>query len=303
MVRRMMLTALGCVLVSVSSGSAWGETVLERVERTGILRAGTREDAIPLAYRDESQRLVGYSVDILGLIRRQIEVQLDQPIQMELDPIDPQDRVFRVANDQLDIVCGATSFTWEREQAVDYSFSYGITGTHLLIKADSEMGSPQSMAEERIGVIPNTTNQIVIPIVQPEALLTPVEDPMAGIEALEEDRIDAFAWDGVLLEGLRRSLPDPEAFVVVPEEPYTREGIGCILPENDSDFRDLVNFTLVQFMQDFVVRDPDAVALVERWFGPEGVTPINQGLILEFYQSVIDSHQQIYGPLEMEEGV
>ncbi len=300
MVRGMMLAALGCVVVSVGSGPAWGETVLERVERTGILRAGTREDAIPLAYRDPSQRLVGYSVDILSLIQRQLELQLEQPVQMELEPIDPQDRVFRVVNDQLDIVCGATSFTWEREQSVDFSFSYGITGTHLLVSADSEMGSPESMVEERIGVIPNTINQTVIALVQPQATLTMVEDPMVAVEALAAGQIDAFAWDGVLLEGLRRTLPDPEAYVVVPEEPYTREGIGCILPENNSDFRDLVNFTLVRFMQDFVVRDPDAVALVERWFGPEGVTPINQGLILEFYQSVIDSHQQIYAPIDQD---
>ncbi len=293
-----ILTALGCWMISMGAWPAWGETVLERVERTGILRAGTRADAIPLAYRDESQRLVGYSVDILNLIQRQIELQLDQPIQMEIDPVDPESRVFRVVNDQLDIVCGATSFTWERDQAVDFSFSYGITGTHLLIKADSEMGSPESMIGERIGVIPNTTNQSVIPIVQPEATLVTVADPMAGVAALAAGQIDGFAWDGILLEGLRLSLEDPETFVVVPEEPYTREGIGCILPENDSDFRDLVNYTLVRFMQDFVVRDPDAVALVERWFGPEGVTPINQGLILEFYQSVIDSHQQIYAPLD-----
>lgn len=301
MTKRMLLAALSWLALAAGSCPAWGEMVLQRVDRTGIFRVGTRADAIPFAYRDDSQQLVGYSVDILGLIRRQIELELNKPIQIEVNPVDPQTRVQQVANGELDIVCGATSFTWERDKEVDFSFSYGITGTHLLVDAESgmasELGSPESMVDARIGVIPNTTNQSVMGFVQPEATLVTVEDPAAGITALLADQIDAFAWDGILLEGLRRSSADLEGYVVVPQEPYTREGIGCILPENDSDFRDLVNFALVQFMQDFVVRDPDAVALVEEWFGPEGITPINQGLILEFFQSVIDSHQQIYDPV------
>jgi polar amino acid transport system substrate-binding protein len=113
------------------------------------------------------------------------------------------------------------------------------------------------------------------------------------MKALEEGKIDAFAWDGLLLQALRLNSPNPNAFEVTPSTPYVRQGIACMLPEQNSEFRDLVNYTVVKFMQAYVEGKPEAVAIINRWFGAEGATPIDPELIQTFFENIIELHEQI----------
>jgi polar amino acid transport system substrate-binding protein len=66
-----------------------------------------------------------------------------------------------------------------------------------------------------------------------------------------------------------------------------------MMPEDNSKFRDLVNYTLAKFMQGYLMERPDDVAVINRWFGAEGVTPINQDLVVEFFRDIIDTHSQV----------
>jgi len=62
---------------------------------------------------------------------------------------------------------------------------------------------------------------------------------------------------------LKNSAPDPEDYVIagdfIAAEPY---GLG--LPENDSDFRDLVNRTLVDLWN-----TGEYLKIYNKWFGPK----------------------------------
>ena len=272
---------------------SWAETVLEKVARTGVLTAGTRTDAVPFAYRNDQQDLQGYSVDMLVLIKTQLEQELGKDITLELVEVTPETRVPMVTERKVDLVCGSTSFTWERNRYVDFSVSYAVTGTGLLVKSGSALGSPESLINKRIGVLSQTTNAQVIPLVQPKATIVTVENAAAGLSALKQGKIDAFAWDGILLEGLRKRQSNPDAYAVVPDRPYTREGIACMMPEDSSKFRDIVDFSLVKFMQGYLQGAPQSVAIVNRWFGPQGVIPIDSEFLQEFFRVMIDIHEQI----------
>jgi polar amino acid transport system substrate-binding protein len=271
----------------------WAETTIEKVARTGVLTAGTATDAIPFAYTDEKKELVGYSVDMLALIKEQLEKELGKKIDLRLVDVTVEDRIPKLVSREVDIVCESVSFTWEREKYVDFSASYGITGTQLLVKQNSELGSPESLSGKKIGAIPGTTNEQAIKLVQPKATLVPIKNIGAGFSALEQGKIDAFAWDGLLLKGFRQTVSNPDAFKVVPEKPYTREGIVCMVPENDSSFRNLVDFTLVRFMQGVAIADSGALAIFDRWFGPKGIVSVNQESVLDFFKYAIETHEQI----------
>ncbi|BAZ12455.1 ABC transporter, binding protein component [Calothrix sp. NIES-4071] len=99
---------------------------------------------------------------------------------------------------KVDIVCDASSFTWERDKLVDFSVSYAITGTHLLVKKDSTLGTAESLLGKRVGVLPQTTNEQVIRKVQPKAQLVNFKNRNEAYTALEQGKIDAFAADGIL---------------------------------------------------------------------------------------------------------
>ncbi|WP_256444138.1 transporter substrate-binding domain-containing protein [Synechocystis sp. PCC 6803] len=51
------------------------ETVLERVARTGELRAGTRTDAVPFGFEMANGEMEGYGVDLMALIALKLAVR------------------------------------------------------------------------------------------------------------------------------------------------------------------------------------------------------------------------------------
>jgi len=68
--------------------------VLNQIKATGIIKAGYREDTPPFAFADNQGKPIGYSLDILELIRAQTEKQLGKPIKLELVKIDPNNPLF-----------------------------------------------------------------------------------------------------------------------------------------------------------------------------------------------------------------
>ena len=51
-----------------------------------------------------------------------------------------------------------------------------------------------------------------------------------------------------------------------------------MVPENNSQLLNTINYTLVEFMQGFLDDQPEYVAIFEQWFGPQGVLPLTQDL-------------------------
>jgi polar amino acid transport system substrate-binding protein len=289
---------IGFLSLSLASipNLAHAETVIQKVARTGVLTAGTSRDAIPFAYADSQGQLVGYSVDMLVQIKEQLEKQLGKKIQLKLVPLSPAQRIPKVAKREVDIVCDASSFTWERDKQVDFSVSYAVTGTQLLVKKASTLGTKESLLAKRIGVLPQTTNEQAIRRVQPKANLVYFKNRVEAYTALEQGKIDAFASDGILSEGWLQSQKNHDAYKIVPDRPFSREGIACMVPQDNSKFLDSVNYSLIKFMQEFIKGKSRNVAIFDRWFGPKGTVFLNQDLrdlAIETMQLVIESREEI----------
>ncbi|BAY80051.1 extracellular solute-binding protein family 3 (plasmid) [Nostoc linckia NIES-25] len=272
------------------------ETVMQKVARTGVLTAGTSKDALPFAYVDSQEKLNGYSVDMLTLIKEQLEKNLRKKIKLQLVGLSPSERIPKIVNRQVDIVCDASSFTWERDKKVDFSVSYGATGTQLLTNKGTNLGSPESLIDKRIGVLAGTTNEQAIARVQPKAKLVYFKTRTEGYTALQKGTIDAFSSDSIILEGWLQQQKNPDAFAIVPDRPYSQEGIACMVPENNSKFLDTVNYSLVKFMQGFVNGDPRYVAIFDRSFGSQGTVALNRDLrdlVVETMKLVIEFREEI----------
>ena len=294
MYQKLILCILSLVYPVVTMQLASAETVTEKVSRTGILRAGTSKDALPFAYADEQGELVGYSVDILGLIRDQLANKLGKEIELQLVAVKPKERIPQLVGGELDIICDASSFTCDRDQKIDFSVSYGITGTRLLGKQGSNLEEPESLADKRIGALPSTTNELAIRGVQPQAQIILVQDRAEGYAALNQGQIDAFADDGILLEGWLQRVENSDDYQIMGY--YSQEGIACMVPENNSQFLHTVNYALIRFMQGFLAEKQPYVAIFERWFGPQGIIALSQDLndlVRESMQLIVDFKQEL----------
>jgi len=293
MIKKFALIACVLALTATYQPPSWAGKVLERIRETGTITAGTRKDAVPFGFIDKDGKWVGYSLDILELIRKQTEKQLGKPIQLKLVEATPENRFEKIKNGSIDIECASTTFTWERTKQVDFSVSYFADGTKILTNKNSGLNSLESLSGRRIGVIMNTTNEKAVKLQQPAAQLIPVQNQADGLAKLEKGEIEAFAGDGIVLEGIRQKAKNASDFVVVPEFPYQYESYACSLPKDDSDWRNLVNYSLIQFMEGVVSDQPASVAIYEKWFDETGVAPYPRETINEYFQGILDTSEWI----------
>lgn len=266
-----MMVAGSC---SLWSQAAIAESVIEKIARTGKFSAGTSKDALPFAYRNGEGELVGYSIDILQLITQQLETELNRDLELELTALEPKERIPQLQQGKVDIVCDASSFTWERDRLVDFSVSYNSTGTRLLTLKGQNFWDAESLVGKRVGALAQTTNEKAIRRAQPAAEIVIYPDREQAYQGLRKGEIDAFASDGILLESWLRTINDPEQFQIVGD--FSHEGIACMVAENNSDLLNTVNYAIVEFMQGYLEDKPEYVTIFERWFGSQGVLPLTQ---------------------------
>lgn len=296
MYKKIAIPILSLMFATLIPNVVVAETVMQRVARTGVLTAGTSRDALPFAYVDSQGKLNGYSVDMLTLIKEQLEKDLGKKIKLQLVGLSPSERIPKIVNQQVDIVCDASSFTWKRDKKVDFSVSYGVTGTQLLVKKGSNLGSAESLIGKKIGVLAGTTNELAIARVQPQAKLVYFKTRVEGYTALQKGTIDAFSSDSILLEGWLQQQKNSDDFAIAPDRPYSREGIACMVPQNNSKFLDTVNYSLVKFMQGFVNGNQRYVTIFDRWFGSQGAVALNRDLrdlVVETMQLIIEFREEI----------
>ncbi|AFY91889.1 periplasmic component of amino acid ABC-type transporter/signal transduction system [Chamaesiphon minutus PCC 6605] len=293
-----LLVTLSVLSTLLLSKPAIAHSVLEKVVNTGVLTVGTSKDAFPFAYTDKNGRLTGYSIDMSILIQKQVEKELKRPIKLDLIPLDPGDRIPKLRSGAVDMVCDAASFTWERERDVDFTVSYGTTGTQLLTRRGQrgkQSWDAAALSGRRIGALAGTTNEQSIRRFQPKAQIVLVKDRAAGYKSLRENKIDAFADDGILLEAWLQRTANTQKFEIV-SKLFSQEGIACMVPENNSTFLDVANYALIRFMQGFLKGKQPYVQTFDRWFGARSVIPVSKDLrelIIENMRLTIDAKQEV----------
>ena len=290
MLKKISISLLSILLSMLGFKPVVAETVLESVARTGRLVVGTSFDLVPYAYVNQKEELDGYSIDIVKLIQKKLEQELDKTIEVDFVETNSIAETFpKLISGEIDIACN-TVFTWQRDEYVDFTIRYSVSGIRLLVPSGK---ASDSLADKKIGVPPTTFVQDAMKLAYPQATMMPMANLAEGIEALKAGKVDALAGDSVILDGVRQQIA-PDEYVIIPKLPYGRYGVACIVPENNSTFLNIANYAIAQMMEGYLVGDPDSLALVNKWFGPEGVIQIiDPNLIKEFYENIIINHEQI----------
>lgn len=293
MFKKLSIAVFGLLLALALPQHAKAETVFDKVSRTGVLTFGTRVDTIPYSYVNDQEKLVGYSVDVIELIRQELQSNLGRSVTVDFKVINnPDELIQKVSTGDIDIAC-STQFTWQREQYVDFSLPYSLSGIRLLTKSGSTLtGAADSLVGKKVGIVPNSMGEVVMKRLQPKAVLVPLKEAEEGFAQLQNGTLDAIAGDSIVLAGtILKSKP--ETYVLVPVRPYARYGVGCMVPQNNSVFLNAVNRAIAKLMQGYIIGDKKSVEIVNQWLGPKGLVELPEELLRTYFETIILSHEQI----------
>lgn len=265
--RRAAVAGLALTLVIAGVAPAVAETTLEKIARTGTMVVGTRTGSPPFGYIDRQNQWGGFSVDLARLVHANVEKKIGKPVRFEMKESTPATRIPLLSSGAVDLIAGTMTITRARRESVDFSVVFFVTGAQFLVKRGSPIRGVQSIAGRRIGAQQGSTNEKVLRERYPQAQLVVFPDQPAAFTALAQGKIDAYTNDGVQLAGLRARAPNPAEWEVVGEF-YTYEPYGMALRKNDTDFRNVVDFTIME-----TIETGEYQKLYDKWFGPRGEVP------------------------------
>ena len=286
--RRHRLTAL-LALLSIglaAAPAAHAEGVLDRVARSGQLQLIGPADVPPMLSLDAQGRPEGYGVVVANRVAALLSQAVGKPVQLRYQTVAGAAQLAQTLGEgKGDLACGVP-FTWAREMVVDFTLPIGISGLRLLAPSGRFTGAPEGLAGRRIGVVRDSLAETELRGMQPAARSVPFADPQAALAALAAGQVDGVIGDSALLAGLVRQQR-LSGLVLTPEVPYERYAVACVVPENDSQFRDLVNRAIAQLLQGYLDGEPESVAAVDRWLGPGSVLNLSPEKIRNVFDSLL----------------
>jgi len=283
---RLLPATLSLLAALAPMAQARAESVVDRVARSGELVLVGIPEVSPLLSLDAKGQPQGYGVAVARQISTELSAAVGRPVTLRFVAVKDGAALGQsIASGKADLACGVP-FTWERDQQLDFSLPIGLSGLRLLAPAGRLDGSPASLSGRRIGVVADSLAATELQGVQPQAIAVPFPSLAAAVAALRAGSVQGVIGDTLVLASLARAQSGP-AFALTPEEPYERFAVSCLLPENDSAFRNLVNLAIARLLQGYLDGTPASVAAIDRWIGPGSTLNLPADLIRTYFETVL----------------
>ena len=251
---------------------------LKRVRDTATITIGVRESSVPFSFIDSQKQPQGYSVDLCLKVADAVKSELKLPrLDVRFVAVTSTNRIAMVKDGKVDLECGSTTNTRERQKDVAFAYTTFVAGIRMLAKKSSNINGIEDLRGKTIVVTRGTTSEKMLRRMNEERVLKltilETKDHDESFAAVAEGRAVAFPMDDVLLYGLISKAAKPDEFAVVGKflsvEPY-----AIMLRKDEPAFERLVDRTLNEMFQSGEIRKVYA-----RWFATKDLTvPMNQYL-------------------------
>ncbi|HJU21474.1 MAG TPA: amino acid ABC transporter substrate-binding protein [Casimicrobiaceae bacterium] len=269
--------ALATPTFAQDKGSSDSDT-LRRIKDTGAITIGVREASVPFSFIDAQKQPQGYSIDLCLKIADAVKSELKlSRLDVRFLPVTSSNRIAMVKSGKVDLECGSTTNTRDREKDVAFAYTTFVAGIKMLAKKSSNIESVEDLRGKTVVVTKGTTSETMLKQMNEDRVLKltilETKDHNDSFAAVADGRAVAFPMDDVLLYGLISKAQKPDDFAVVGRylsvEPY-----GIMMRKGDPAFERLVNRTLDDLFQSGEIR-----RIYARWFSTKELTvPMNQYL-------------------------
>lgn len=276
-----MRTSIRLMALAVSSAllaaPAMADT-LQKIKDTGTITIGHRESSIPFSYLDGNQKPVGYSMELCNKIVDAVKKELKMPaLVTKLTPVTSQTRIPLMTNGTIDLECGSTTNSLERQKQVAFGVTTFVSPVRMVVKADSGIKTLDDLNGKAVATTTGTTSDRYIKQNEKghniDVKNVYGKDHAESFLMVETGRASAFVMDEVLLAGFIANAKNPKDFAIVgpalSTEPY-----GIMLRKDDPQFKALVDKTLSGLMKSGEINK-----IYAKWF-TSAIPPKNVNLNL-----------------------
>ncbi|HUG56819.1 MAG TPA: amino acid ABC transporter substrate-binding protein [Candidimonas sp.] len=262
--KKSTLILFSAVAVAVATPT-YADGRLEKIKSSGEIALGHRDSSIPFSYLDDKQQPIGYSMDICHEVVKAVKAKLGMDkINVKLVPVTSSTRIPLLANGTVDLNCGSSTNTKERQAQVTFAPTTFVTATRFVAKKSSNINNLGDLKGKTIVSTAGTSNIRWVTGANDQQKLQmniiPAKDHAEALLTVESGRASAFFMDDILLAGLVATSRNPGEWMIS-KEAYTVEPYAIMEPKNDPEFKKVVDDTIVGMM-----KSGELDKLYKKWF-------------------------------------
>lgn len=223
-------------------------TAIDRMRESGVVRIGFRDGAMPFAWNSGGAAPHGYSIDLCHAIVEDLSRLAGKPLRVEYRVVTPETRLEAVTQGRIDLECGSTTVTEERQARVAFSPFIFVGGTRLLVRRGNPLHSLRDLSGKTVVAVAGTTNARALLAQAGRNRNLRVRTARGYDEAitmLDTDNADALAADDVLLAGMVAGRGWQDKYIMV-GDPLTREPYAIAFARDDPALAASVNATFIR---------------------------------------------------------
>lgn len=255
-----VLTILFSLVIAASQNGVCGP-VYDRVIKAGIVRVGVPYNLVPQGFFKTEKEWTGFEVELAH--------EMANHAALKLETVKVTDKTWRtlLSKGEIDAALCRIRHTRSLESEFDFSIPYFYDSLHI-ITVKGNFKTPADLKGQKLAALQGSPaekaamkllQQAGDPQAQKNVLSYP--DRPSCFLAFTQEKVAGWIDSGILL--VEYAATRPGRFELLPASDQV-EPIAIAVPQDDSRWRDLINFAL----QDMVA-DGTLGKLYEKWFGPD----------------------------------
>lgn len=255
------------VTLAIGAQAQTSDPVVDRIKKSGVVRIGYNPNNKPFAFPGPDDQPSGFTIDLCKRVAEKLgpAMGLAAAVRIEYKTIKSSERIPMLVEGAIDMECGASTNTLERQKSINFSVTFFTAAGRMLIAKDKGIKDYRDLRKDtRILVVKGTTGQATLPArlssLGKSATIVEVDTETEAENILKEGKADGYVTDDVLLYAVRGKMPKPEQWEVIGKnlsiEPY-----GLMLPKGADQFEAMVDGVLREIYASGAV-----FGMYDRWF-------------------------------------
>jgi glutamate/aspartate transport system substrate-binding protein len=238
---------------------------LKKIKDTGTITVGHRESSIPFSYLDDKQQPVGYAIDLCMKVVDAVKAELKLPnLKVNLQPVTSSNRIPLLQNGTIDLECGSTTNSTERQKQVSFGPTYFVINVTAAVKKSSNINTLADLNGKTVSATSGTTSVPLLKAYEKTKSTQVKEiygkDHAESFLLMADDRAAAFVIDDILLAGQIANAKRPGDFKILSES-LRQEPYSMMLRKDDPQFKALVDKTVGGIM-----KSGEIEKMYNKWF-------------------------------------